>query len=78
MLNYIAEILRRETFPGLNSQVFREEVVWVSRWPCFGSRLEKRAVSKGPGPEKLEACEREFLAPLATVMPFPVIAQALR
>lgn len=62
----------------MKSQVFREKVVWVSWWRCFGSRLEKRAASKGPGPEKLEACECEFLAPLATVMPFPVIAQALQ
>lgn len=61
----------------MNTQVLREEEFWASRWRCFGSRLEKRAVSKGPGAGKLEARERGFLTPVATVMPFPVIVQAL-
>lgn len=44
---------------------------------CVGSGLEKRAISKGLKARKLEASRNGFLAPMATLMPFPVIAQAL-
>lgn len=74
--------LRRESFSRLESSSLQGRgglgSPWGSWWPCFGSRLEKRAGSRRPGAEKLEGCECEFLAVLATVMPFPVIAQALR
>lgn len=42
-----------------------------------GSQPEKRPLNIEPEERKLGASEHGFLAPTATLMPFPVVAQAL-
>lgn len=63
---------------------FREGKVWLLSDVCVGYGLEKRVVNKGPGRGKPEAHGFLVLSPhthlplsWATLMPFPVIVQAL-
>lgn len=71
--------MRRKNFSGLEQsrKVSGVRTSGLPRGACVGSGLENRVENKGMDTAKLEASEPGLLAPVTTLMPFPVIAQAL-